>query len=961
MLAEFEGLARQCPQAPCFYFVDGDGRRAEFSYSDVRWYGAAIAFLLQSEGVTRGSLVSVDMSNCPAFVFLVIAAAYGGFTLVALNHRLTDEEKADRLRELAGLDALRMAAHLSEESIGRLLEKARLLGDGGQEGPGGLSRKKKKARQPEGGSLNQGEVLHWIERGVAFFGNDAPALVLFTSGTAGRPKAVPLTWGNLRGSAEASNDALNVYGQGMWQAALPLFHIGGFQIIVRSILNATPFILYRRFDADRILADAAFYGATHISVVDKMLQDLLASARSDDLQEYRCILLGGGAPNPATLERALRKEARVYVSYGMTETSSQIASSLAGAGYDGSCRLLPGYEVQIVAPDERGIGQLAVRGPGVFADYLNGHAAFTVDGFFLTGDTASMVPGRIKVEERVSDMFVSGGENVYPAEIRDKLMWVPGVSDAYVFGVEDEAWGRRPVALVERRLLPEEGRDAPEGGAGVLGEEAGIVREEAGASGRGAPSPQAFAEEVQKSLEQRLSKIYRPRHICVMDSFPRTGLDKPDRTELRRLYGERLEVREVRLYHIRQRFLAPITTAKTSLRFRDSVIVEAVDWAGRSGLGECVAFPTGWYLPETLGEDVRVLKDYLIPLVLRQVYLHPQEVSACFDECAEADAYPMAKAALEPALWDLYGKVTGKPLWQLIGGKAGYGDGDPDGTGQGQGLGYGLFPDGAGADRKGPVAVPAGAVLGIMSASKTFEAAQAAVEEGYPRIKIKIRPGDDLARVGAVREVFPDTLITLDANQSYSERDLAELQAFDGLAIRCIEEPLDPARLPKVGPTDLFARLARLQKELATTVSLDESWVGAADLDRALTFPELRSYVLKIAKLGGVAPALAAYRRMRAQGVEAWMGGMYENGVSKYLHAAFETLPGITLPGDLSSTSRYFADDICDPPFEVKNGSVLLNPSGHEAGLGCTLNHDALDKLLLDYQEFTGEDGPATP
>ena len=937
-------MARQCPHAPCFYFVDGDGHRAEFSYKDVRAYTAAVAFLLQEEGVTRGSFVSVDMSNCPAFVFLALAAAYGGFTLVVLNHRLTGEEKAERLKELESMYHMRLVTHLSEESIESLLSKAGFLTEeAAQERVGGLFRKRR-TRQLTEESRKQSEVFHWLERGVAFFGDNTSALVLFTSGTVGRPKAVPLTWGNLCGSAEASNTVLNTHGQGMWQAALPLFHIGGFQIIVRSILNATPFILYRRFEANRILADASFYGATHISVVDKMLQDLLACERSDQLQQYRCILLGGGAPNPATLEHALRKEARVYVSYGMTETSSQIASSLAGEGYDGACMLLPGYEAQIAAPDERGIGQLAVRGSGVFADYLNGHAAFTVDGFFLTGDTASMVNGRIKVQERINDMFVSGGENIYPAEIRDKLLRVPGVSDAYVFGVEDEVWGRRPVALLERGLPPGKSKGASEENAGVLEENADVLEdgadalgEETGASGQSGCSPQAFAEEVQKSLEQRLSKIYRPRHICVMDAFPRTSVDKPDREELRRRYEERLEIHEVRLYYIRQRFIAPITTAKTSLRFRDSVIVEVVDWAGRSGLGECVAFPTDWYLPETLGDDAHVIEEHLIPLVLGQVYLHPQEVSACFDECAEAAAYPLAKAALEPALWDVYGKIMGKPLWQLIGGEASYGGGaDPDG--------------------EAPVTVPAGAVLGIMSASKTFEAAQAAVDEGYPRIKIKIRPGDDFVRVSTVREVFPDTMITLDANQSYSERDLAELQALDGEAIRCIEEPLDPARLPKVGPTDLFARLARLQKEMATTISLDESWVGATDLDRALTFPELRSYVLKIAKLGGVAPALAYYHRMRAQGVEVWMGGMYENGVSKYLHAAFETLPGITIPGDLSSTSRYFAYDICDPPFEVENGSILLNPSTHKAGLGCTLNHAALDKVLHDCHVFKRED-----
>lgn len=117
---------------------------------------------------------------------------------------------------------------------------------------------------------------------------------MFTSGTTGRSKAVPLTWDNLCNSAAVSNAALNRRGEGLWQAALPLYHVGGLQMVVRSFLNANPFILYERFDARRVLADAARRGATHISVVDKMLQDMLAAPNADQLRRYVCILLGGG-------------------------------------------------------------------------------------------------------------------------------------------------------------------------------------------------------------------------------------------------------------------------------------------------------------------------------------------------------------------------------------------------------------------------------------------------------------------------------------------------------------------------------------------------------------------------------------------------------------------------------------------------------------------------------------------
>jgi len=295
----------------------------------------------------------------------------------------------------------------------------------------------------------------------------------------------------------------------------------------------------------------------------------------------------------------------------------------------------------------------------------------------------------------------------------------------------------------------------------------------------------------------------------------------------------------------------------------------------------------------------------------------------------------MAKGALEPALWDLYGKTTGLPLWRLI-------------TDEAAGDAAGLTAE----HQAVPAKVAAGSVIGISPLAKTVDAVREAIGQGYRRVKLKIKPGDDLTRVGAVREAFPDVIIVLDANQSYTEDDLETLKALDALGIHCIEEPFDPHRPPKMGPSGLFARLARLQNELKMSVCLDESLVGPEGFEHILAVPELRSCVLKISKLGGVKPALDFYRRACAQGVEVWMGGMYETGISKYLHAAFQTLPGINLPGDLSSSSRYFEHDICDPPFKVENGVITLNQDRYQAGLGCTINHEEMGKILRDRQIF---------
>lgn len=967
-------MVRRYPQRTCFTYVNEAGEEASYSYREVRMLAAALARYLQSKGVQRGSYVSVDLPNCPLYVMLILAAAYGSFTLVAINNRLTLSEKLSRLLELERCLGTRVAFRVDEARAPGLLNHAAALlaGDARSKVAGerttrpsftlrssvatatprstrGLGRATSiQAARRRRDEIERQDALedsiHFAEHAAHVFDAKARALIMFTSGTTGKPKAVPLTWAQICRSAEASNAALNSPGVGMWQAALPLYHIGGFQVVLRSLLGQIPFILYRRFDAKRVLADAVRAHITHVSVVDKMLQDLLREDDAGTLKTYRCILLGGAAANPNTLKRCLLAGIRVYASYGMTETSSQIAHAQVTPSFNGGLRLLPGYEVRIVSPDAQGFGRLAVKGVGVFGGYLNAQATHTMDGFFLTGDTAALAGGRLYVKERTTDMFVSGGENIYPAEIRDKLLHVPGVAEAYVFGAPDAVWGRRPVAFVEREQA------------------AGRPR-----MGRGAAqaSSHQFAAEVRTSLTTRLSKLYQPRCLFALDEFPRTGIGKIDRAALEALYEERIEVLRVVLYRIRLPFKTPFKTAKGTLHDRESVIVEVTDHAGRTGLGECVAFPTDWYLPEMLDQDVRVLKEVLAPLVLNEVYLHPSEVSASFASCVETAAFPMAQGALEPALWDLYGKIVGKPLWQLIGGAPSAGSGAISAGGgtvsagsTTASAGGGTMPGGntltsqvlvpAGAATN-QVSVPAGAVVGMGTATETVEAVRRCVEAGYRRVKLKVAPGGaTLTAVQAVRAAYPGLMITLDANQSFTERNLDELRALDACNPAWIEEPLNPRLLPGVGPTNLFDRLVRLQRSLRTPICLDESIVRPVDLARASEHSELNCYAIKIAKMGGVQPALDFVHMAQTRGIKIWMGGMYDTGISKRLHAAFETLPGITAPGDIGATARYFATDVTDPPYTVERGQVTLNRAGHPHGLGCGLNRAALASVLVD-------------
>lgn len=946
MIGVFENMVRLNPQRTCFSYVDKDGNIEALSYRETRMIAAGFASLLRRRGVALGDAVAVDLPNQPACVFLLLAAAYGGFTLVTLNNRLTDAEKQARLLDLQRSRAFNVAYTVDESNVANLIRtvandatgtaeaagpghaqrtsfyartniataearSTRALGRAGRSRGAAARRREDEARQD---ALES--VIHFAERGAHVFDRGATAVVMFTSGTTGRSKAVPLTWENLCGSAAVSNASLNRHGEGLWQIALPLYHVGGLQMVVRSLLNANPFILYQRFDAERVLADAARRGATHISVVDKMLQDMLASSHASGVGRYECILLGGGPLNAQTLGRALAMRARVYASYGMTETASQIANSLVTPGFTGGMSLLEGYEARIVDAGPDGFGRLAVRGPGLFGGYLNARAAYTADGFFLTGDTAAIAPdGKLYVKERTDDMFVSGGENVYPAEIREKLLRVPGVADAYIFGAPDDTWGRRPVGFIERGNAAAPAAGGPAGiAAGVAGQRARTL------------SDRRFAQEVAQVVAPQLSRMYQPKHLFALPRFPRTGIGKVDRAALRRLYEQRIEIKRVNLYRIRLPFRKPFATAKGTLSFRESLLVEVVDHAGRTGLGECVSFPTDWYLPEVLDQDIRILREQLIPLVLNTVLLHPSEADGLFAACPGANELPMGRGALEPALWDLYGKIVGQPLWQLIGGQA------PEGT--------------------DAVAVPAGAAIPVGPVAETVAAAQRCVDAGYTRVKLKVTPGTAYFSAQAVRKAFPDLVISLDANQSFTEHDIEELRNLDELGIAWIEEPLDPRRPVASGPHDLFARLAQLQRRIKTPVCLDESIVSARDLARVLKHPELKCFALKIGKFGGIEPALQFVHMAQARGMRVWMGGMYDTGVSRRMHAAFGTLSGVSDAGDIGATSRYFDTDVTNPPYTVERGQVTLTRRGHEFGLGCELDRAALSHVLIDQESF---------
>ena len=525
-----------------------------------------------------------------------------------------------------------------------------------------------------------------------------------------------------------------------------------------------------------------------------------------------------------------------------------------------------------------------------------------MDGFFLTGDTAALHDGCLYVRERTGDMFISGGENVYPAEIVDALVRVPGVADAYVFGLPDARWGRRPAAVVE--LTPD--------------------------------APLISTRALREALSQRLSKLYVPEQISIVDELPRSGIGKIDRAACEALFSENIDIRRVVLHHGRLPFSKPFKTPKETLTYRDTVIVEVIDRKGRVGLGECTAFDTDWYLPEILGGDLRVLRETLAPRVIAGTYLHPREVAADLFSLEGAGAFPMAVSALEMACWDLYGKVTEKPLWKLLGEE--FDRMTRSATafeGEDVAVGSACPGDRRGATRK----VYSGAVVGLGTPAQTVAEVRECVDAGYQRIKLKVAPGRGLPAVRAVRRAFPHLLITLDANQSFGLHNLAELRSYDELDIGWIEEPLNLAAAGgERALRDPFTRLASFQHTLAMPICVDESFVNAEEAAGLFEHPELRCAMVKIGKFGGIERSLAFVHRALAEGREVCMSGMYDTGVSRFAHAAFQTLPGVVIPGDLGATARYFDADLTVPAYTAPDGIITLNAPGHETGIGCSLN-----------------------
>jgi o-succinylbenzoate synthase len=375
------------------------------------------------------------------------------------------------------------------------------------------------------------------------------------------------------------------------------------------------------------------------------------------------------------------------------------------------------------------------------------------------------------------------------------------------------------------------------------------------------------------------------------------------------LGGVKMQIDHVSLYHLRMPLHSPFETSFGRTYERECILL-AVHAAGLTGYGECVADAVPGYAYETTGTAWHILRDFLAPAVLGQ----PLPEAAGFQaQVAGLRGHPMAKAGLEMALWDLKGKVEGRSLREILGGQR--------------------------------EAVAVGVSVGIQASSEGLvEAVAGYLAQGYGRIKIKIKPGRDVADARAVRRAFPGIRLQVDANSAYTLASAGALHPLDDLDLLLIEQPL--------AEDDLWDH-SRLQAAFRTPICLDESILSERHARQALEMRACRVINIKPGRVGGLSQAIAIHNLCRAQGVPVWCGGMLETGVGRAANLALASLPGFTLPGDISASDRYYTQDITQERFTLNPGSTITVPTG--PGLGITVDPGALERFTLSKLDLGPE------
>ncbi|KEP74127.1 O-succinylbenzoate synthase [Microbacterium sp. SUBG005] len=365
-----------------------------------------------------------------------------------------------------------------------------------------------------------------------------------------------------------------------------------------------------------------------------------------------------------------------------------------------------------------------------------------------------------------------------------------------------------------------------------------------------------------------------------------------------------LDAVELRVLHLP--LVSPFTTSFGTETVREVIIVTAETPDGR-GWGEVVTQSEPSYSSEYTQGAWDVLTRFLAPALLERRTVAPEEVAGILRPVV---GHRMAKAGLELAVIDAALRAEGRSFGRYLG---------------------------AEKDR-----VPSGVSVGIQrDPAALVEAVGGYLDEGYVRIKIKIKPGRDIDDTAAVREAFGGIPLQVDANSAYTLADADTLTRLDGFDLLLIEQPLQE---------DDLVDHATLAKRLRTPVCLDESIVSDKAAADALALGSAAIINIKAGRVGGYLEAVAIHDRARAARIPVWCGGMLETGIGRAANAALAALPGFTLPGDISASARFYEHDIVTEPAVIEDGHVRV-PTG--PGLGVEIDAEALERFTVRRERIT--------
>jgi O-succinylbenzoate synthase len=362
-----------------------------------------------------------------------------------------------------------------------------------------------------------------------------------------------------------------------------------------------------------------------------------------------------------------------------------------------------------------------------------------------------------------------------------------------------------------------------------------------------------------------------------------------------------MRIDAIHLRELHMPLVRPFETSFGVTRNRRIVLAE-IQSEGLTGWGECTAGERPFFSGESTDTAWQVMVNELGPMLAAESPEHGGECTRIF---RSVRGNPMAKAALENAIWDLEAQREGISLSRLIGGVR--------------------------------ESIPCGVSLGIQhSIPELLAIIERELAAGYQRIKLKCKPGWDVEVFEQVRERWPGIMLSCDANSAYRLRDEDHIASFDAFDLLMIEQPLWH---------DDFYFHSVLQKRMDTPICLDESIRNRRDALAAIEMESCKIINIKLGRVGGFSEAIAVHNAALERGIPVWCGGMLESGIGRAHNIALSTLEGFTLPGDVSASARYWVEDIIEPEVVVSSSGEIAVPD--TPGRGYEVRTDLVDRLTI--------------